>query len=167
MKSGQRINFIFFCAALIALTPASQAQSVAATSCGSLKSAMSNPAQQVLLRAYLQGYANAGSPDPHFTQSDTVLSGEAQKVSDWCNAHAGNTYGEAVAAIIGPAASHAPTPAATAPAPAGPTSCRVGPTTYCAGCSVACSGGKQATCELGRDSDVNKWCLFQARCVCK
>ncbi len=39
---------------------------------------------------------------------------EAQKVLDWCDTHASNTYGEAVAAIVGPAPARAPM---SAPAP--------------------------------------------------
>lgn len=144
--------------AMLALLTTTSAQSVAASSCATFKDVQKNPAQVAPYLAYLEGYANATSPDPRFTQSQSALADDAKQVLNWCKKNSKSTYASAVAAVL-----NSPVTSANAD----PTSCRVGPTTYCAGCSVTCSGGKQATCELGRDSDVNKWCLSQARCVCK
>jgi hypothetical protein len=151
-------------AGALAKVPAANAQSVAGTSCGSYKDAGKDPAQQALFMAYLQGYANAISPDPRYTKSDAALADDAKQVRDWCGKNSKSTYAEAVAAVLG-----SPYRGGSAPASVSsdPTSCRVGPTIYCAGCGVSCTGGKQATCSPGRDSDINKWCGSQARCVCK
>ena len=152
------------CAGTLAKVPAANAQSVAGTSCGSYKDAEKDPAQQAAFRAYLQGYANAISPDPRYTKSDAALDDDARQVRDWCGKNSRSSYAEAVAAVLGSPGCSGSTQATGS---SEPTSCRVGPTIYCAGCGVSCTGGKQATCTPGRDSDINKWCGGQARCVCR
>jgi hypothetical protein len=156
---------LFLCAGSLGNVPALSAQLVASSSCSSFKEAQKDPAQQARYMAYLEGYANANSPDPRYTTSDAALADDARKVLDWCSKNTRSTYAEAVATVL-------PPPVQSGGAPAGsvyaqPTSCRVGPTTYCAGCGVTCSGNKQATCTPGRDSEINQWCGQQSRCICK
>lgn len=55
--------------------------------------------------AYIQGYANASSPDPRYTQSDGALADDSKKIRDWCNKNGKRTFNEAVAAILGSASS--------------------------------------------------------------
>jgi hypothetical protein len=164
----RRVDFVVLvlslCAGLVAV-PAAEAQSVAATSCAAYKDADKDPARQALFQAYLQGYANASSPDPRYTTSDAALADGVRQVRDWCGKNSNSTYAQAVAAVLGSAPCSGPAPAG--PVYAQPTSCRVGPTTYCAGCGVTCSAGKQATCTPGRDSEINQWCGRQSQCVCK
>ncbi len=145
--------------------PAANAQLVASSGCASFKDAQKDPAQLLRYLAYLEGYANANSPDPRYTTSDAALADDAKKVLDWCNKNSKGTYAEAVAAVLPSAAQSAVAP--VGPVYVQPTSCRVGPTTYCAGCGVTCSGNKQATCTPGRDSEINQWCGRQSQCVCK
>ncbi len=152
------------CAGALAKVPIANAQSVAGMSCGSYKDAEKDPARQGLFMAYLQGYANAISPDPRYTKSDAALADDAKQVRNWCGKNSNSTYAEAVAAVLGSPARSGSATAAVSP---DPISCRVGPTIYCAGCGVTCTAGKQATCSPGRDSDINKWCSSQAQCVCK
>jgi len=96
--------------------PRSTAQSsVGSSSCSAYRST-TDPSQQALYAAYLQAYANAHSPDPRYTLSDSALADDAKKVRDWCGKNGKRTYGEAVSAILGSAAAApaAPQPAAGA-----------------------------------------------------
>ena len=149
----------------LVVVPATSAQLLGSSSCSSFRDAQKDPAQQQRYLAYLEGYANANSPDPRYTTSDAALADDAKNVLDWCSKNSRGTYAEAVAAVLPSAAQSAPGPGG--PMYAQPTSCRVGPTTYCAGCGVTCSTPKQATCTPGRDSEINQWCGQQSRCVCK
>ncbi len=158
------IIFSLFAAATT-VPPVATAQNVAAASCASFKRADKDPAQQAVFLAYLQGYANASSPDPRYVPSDAALADYTKNVRDWCGKNPKSTYAEAVAAVL-------PSPAQSAPAGMGPVyaqpaSCRVGPTTYCAGCAVTCNPPKQAKCTPGRDSQINQWCGQQSRCLCQ
>jgi hypothetical protein len=117
--------------------PAANAQSVAGTSCGSYRDAEKDPAQQAAFKAYLQGYANAISPDPRYTKSDAALDDDAKQVSDWCNKNSRSSYAEAVASVLGSPGCSGNSQASGSPQP---TSCRVGPTIYCAGCGVFLHG---------------------------
>jgi hypothetical protein len=146
------------------------AQSVASSSCDAFKSASSDPNQKTLYMAYIQGYANATSPDPRFTQSDAVLADDAKKIVDWCSKNGKSTFNEAVAAVLGSASGSAAaaTSAAAAASAQEPTSCKAGPTQYCGGCSITCNGGKQATCQQGTDNAFGEAkCTFQPHCFCK
>jgi len=128
-----------------------------------------NPAQQALYMAYLQGYADANSPDPRYPPTDAQLADSAAKIRDWCGRNTKSSFSEAVYAVLGSYARHAMATAAQNPPQAlDPTSCRVGPTSYCAGCSVSCPGGKQATCKPGTDDPFGKSsCTFQSKCDCR
>ena len=149
--------------------------SVASTSCSDYRST-TDAAKQAQFAAYLQAYSNASSPDPRYVKSDAALAEDAKKVSDWCAKNSSQTYGQAVAAIVGPASSNAaPAPAQAAappPPPAEPTSCKVGATKGCAGCSITCTGGAQAECREPADSpltgsDGKPECMHSAWCYCK
>ena len=151
------------------VVPTARAQSVAVASCANYKDA-SDGAQQALYMAYLQGYANARSPDPRYNQSDAALADDAKKIRDWCGKNSKRTYGEAVSAILGSASSSAAPAAAQAPPP--PTYCKVSATRGCPGCFVTCAGGRQAVCREPSDSPLkddqgNPECIVHAWCYCK
>jgi HdeA/HdeB family len=95
------------------------AQNIASASCASFKDADKDPAQQAVFLAYLQGYANASSPDPRYIQSDAALADDAKKIRDWCGKNPKSTYAEAVAAVL-------PSPAQAAPAATGPVYALIG-----------------------------------------
>ncbi len=175
MKRLCTLFAFFWIAAAVCLTsPATAQSSVASAACSAYRDA-SDPADQALYRAYLQGFANASSPDPRYTQSEAALSDDARRVRDWCGRNLKSSYGEAVFAVLGPARSAAapsyqPAPQyqpAPVPQYVEPSSCRVGPTQACSGCSVTCNGGKQATCKQGQDNMDRTDCTFQSRCDCK
>ena len=150
--------------------------SVASTSCTDYRKT-TDPAKQAQFSAYLQAYSDASSPDPRYVKSAAALAEDARKISDWCGKNGASTYGQAVAAIVGPAAGGAGAPAAAAPpAPAAPppepTSCKVGATKGCAGCSITCTGGAQAQCNAPTDSGIKNddgtpECAIHAWCFCK
>jgi hypothetical protein len=155
------------------VTTAIAQSSVASTSCTDYRNT-TDPAKQAQFATYLQAYSNATSPDPRYVKSAAALAEDAKKVRDWCGKNGTRTYGEAVATIVGPAAS-APAagaaPAVAAPPPE-PTSCKVGATKGCAGCSITCNGGAQATYNGPRDSGIkddqgNPECAVPAWCFCK
>jgi hypothetical protein len=150
---------------MLLIASSAHAQSIAVSTCASFRDASKNPAQEASYLAYLQGYANASSPDPRFTQTDAALADDAKKVLDWCSKNSKSTFAQAVASALGPSCSAvaAPGPAASAE----PTSCRVGPTNYCVGCSVTCNAPKQAKCSPGTDSHITNGCNAQSTCVCK
>ncbi len=155
------------CLAIMAAFAApAMAQSVASLSCDNFKNA--SGAQQQPFVAYIQGWANASSPDPRFTQSDAALADDVKKVHNWCGKNGKRSFNEAVAAVLGSASSSGGGAAAQAAAAQEPTSCKAGPSQYCGGCSITCNGGKQATCKQGTDNPFGKSeCEFQARCWCK
>jgi hypothetical protein len=171
MKRIYMALVLSICAGVPGVVSMARAQSVAAASCATYKDA-SDGAQQALYMAYLQGYANASSPDPRYTQSDAALADDAKKIRDWCGKNSKRTYGEAVSAILGSASSSAAPAAAQAPPPPQePTSCKVTATRGCPGCAVTCNGGKQATCRQGQDSGIkddqgNPECAMQPWCYC-
>lgn len=159
------LTIVLFLAALVAMGPAALAQSIGSASCESYKNAK-DLAQQAPYLAYLQGYANASSPDPRYTQSEAALNDDAKKVRDWCDKNSKRTYAEAVAGVLGSASANCGSPAAQASLE--PTACKAGPSQYCGGCSITCNGGKQATCKQGTDNAFgNPTCTFEAKCYCK
>ncbi|MGB8768212.1 MAG: HdeA/HdeB family chaperone [Candidatus Korobacteraceae bacterium] len=164
----KRQNFaMILCLSAVAaiLATSAMAQSVASLTCDNFKSA--NGPQKELFTAYIQGYANASSPDPRYTQSDSALADDVKKVHDWCGKNGKRSFNEAVAAVLGSASSSGGGTSAQAAAQE-PTACKAGPSQYCGGCSITCNGGKQATCKQGTDSPFGKpECEFQARCWCK
>ena len=162
-------------AATVGLVSTAAAQSsVASSSCSTYRGA-SDPAQQALYLAYLQGFANATSPDPRYTQSDAALADDAKKVRDWCGKNSKSSYADAVYAVLGSVAAHAAQQAASQAIPQQPpqpTYCKAGATVACAGCSISCNGGQQATCIQGWDSGIkdeqgNPECAKPAWCFCK
>ncbi len=150
--------------------------SVASTSCSDYRN-ITDPAKQAQFSAYLQAYSDASSPDPRYVKSPAALAEDAKKISDWCGKNGKRTYGEAVAAIVGPPSNGAGAPAAAAAPvaatpPPEPTSCKVGATKGCAGCSITCTGGAQAECREPADSplmgsDGKPECMHSAWCYCK
>ncbi|HZD32750.1 MAG TPA: HdeA/HdeB family chaperone [Candidatus Angelobacter sp.] len=167
MKRFHFAACLSLCALAALLAPTVQAQSVAAANCETYKNAAKNPSQNDLFAAYLQGYANATSPDPRFTQSDAALAEDTRKVLEYCKQNGKSTFNEAVAAVLGSASSGGSGGAAAA-ASQEPTSCKAGPTQHCGGCSITCNGGKQATCQQGTDNAFGEAsCTFQSRCTCK
>ena len=84
----------------VTLVPFATAQNVASASCASFKQADKDPAQQAVFLAYLQGYANASSPDPRYVPSDAAFADYAKNVRDWCGKNPKSTYAEAVAAVL-------------------------------------------------------------------
>ncbi len=72
------VLLLSMCAVAVTVVPAINAQSIGAANCASLKDAEKNPSQQVLSRAYLQGYANASSSDPRYTKGDAALADDAR-----------------------------------------------------------------------------------------
>ena len=165
-RPGFALLLLCFIAVSMLATMTAAAQSVAGASCDAFKNAQG--AQQAEFVAYIQGYANASSPDPRYTQSESALADDVKKVHDWCGKNGKRSFNEGVAAVLGSASSgggSAPVPAAQT---AEPTSCKVGPTQYCGGCSVTCNAPKQAHCNMGTDSPFGKpECEFQGRCWCK
>jgi hypothetical protein len=57
----------------VGAVPAANVQLVASSSCSSFKDAQKDPALQAHYLAYLEGDANANSPDPRYTTSDAAL----------------------------------------------------------------------------------------------
>ncbi len=150
--------------AVATVVTAANAQSVASASCDSFKNA--SGAEQAMFMAYIQGYANASSPDPRYTQSDAALADDSKKIREWCSKNGKRSFNEAVAAVLGSASSSGG--GAAAAQAQEPTACKAGPSQYCGGCSITCNGGKQAMCKQGTDSPFGKpECEFQARCWCK
>ena len=130
--------------------------------------AATDPGQKALYLAYLQGYADANSPDPRYPPTDAQLADSVKKIRDWCGRNTKSSYSEAVYAVLGSYVRHVLSAPQAPPQSLDPTSCRVGPTNYCAGCSVSCPGGKQATCHAGTDNPFGKSsCTFQSKCSCK
>jgi len=168
------LTFPLFAAIAGFVSPAAAQSSVAASSCSAYREA-NDPAQQALYLAYLQGFANATSPDPRYTQSEAALADDAKKVRDWCGKNGKSSYAEAVYAVLGSVAAHAAQQAASQAfpqPPPQPTYCKAGATVACAGCSISCNGGQQATCNQGWDSGIkdeqgNPGCAKPAWCFCK
>jgi hypothetical protein len=143
------------------------------------------PAQQAVYAAYLQGFANATSPDPRYPPTETTVAEAAKKIHDWCGRNVKSTFGDAVYAMLGAeirsnqaavAAAAAADAAQAAPAPPVqivsqpvlPSSCRVAATNYCGGCSIRCNGNSQATCKPGSDDVFGRpKCDTQAKCDCE
>jgi hypothetical protein len=141
------------------------------------------PAQQAVYAAYLQGFANATSPDPRYPPTDAAVADAARKIHDWCGRNVKSSYGDAVYAVLGAAirshqaavaaaaaaaAQAAAPPVQVAPQPMYPSSCRVAATNNCGGCSISCNGSTQAKCTPGRDDVFDRpKCDTQAKCVCE
>jgi hypothetical protein len=148
-------------------TTASAQSTVGMDTCTTFREA-TNPAQQALYMAYLQGYADANSPDPRYPPTDAQLADSTSKIRDWCGRNTKSSYAEAVYAVIGSYVRNAVATTQNPPPALDPTACRVGPTNYCAGCSITCPGGKQATCKPGTDNAFGgASCTFQSKCDCK
>ncbi len=177
MRRNAWLVILSICAMAVLVTTAMAQSSVATTSCSDYRNT-TDPTKQAQFSAYLQAYSDASSPDPRYVKSASALAEDAKKISDWCGKNGTSTYGQAVAAIVGPAAGGAGAPAAAAAAPAAaapppePTSCKVGATKGCAGCSITCTGGAQAQCNEPSDSGIKNddgtpICAMHAWCFCK
>jgi hypothetical protein len=149
------------------LSTASAQSTVGMDTCTTFRDA-TDPAQQALYMAYLQGYADANSPDPRYPPTAAQLQDSVARIRDWCGRNTRSSYSEAVYAVLGSYVRHALAAPQMPPQPLDPTSCRVGPTNYCAGCSISCPGGRQATCKAGTDNAFGGTsCTFQSTCSCK
>jgi len=162
----------------LAVSPA-RAQSLVGTDTCTTYLDATTPAQQAVYAAYLQGFANATSPDPRYPPTDAAVAAAARKIHDWCGRNVKSSYGDAVYAVLGAAirdthaavaasAAAAAVAAQPAPQPMFPSSCRVAATNYCGGCSISCNGSKQAKCTPGKDNVFDHpLCDTQAKCDCE
>ena len=170
MRSSVGISAVML-AAFFYLEAGVWAQSLGGTDTCTTYLDATSPAQQAVYAAYLQGFANATSPDSRYPPTDASVAAASKKIHDWCARNVKSSFGDAVYAVLGAAIRNNQAAVAAAAAPAqsmDPTSCRVGPTSYCAGCSISCPGGKQATCKAGTDNAFGgASCTFQSKCDCK
>jgi hypothetical protein len=183
MRRANILQAIALFAVLIGPALTAAAQSPVATDACTTYLDATNPAQQAVYAAYLQGFANATSPDPRYPPTDATVAEAARKIHEWCGRNGKSSFGDAVYAVLGAAirshqaaiaasaaaaAAQAAPPPQVAPQPMFPSSCRVAATNNCGGCSISCNGGKQAVCKPGRDDVFDRpKCDTQASCECQ
>ncbi len=105
------VSILSLCGAAVGTVCSANAQDIAGTPCVIFTDAKSR-AQEPSYLAYLHSYANAGRRDFSQVKNDTARVEDHERVRDWCRKNAKRTFGEAVAAVLGPSHGDLPTNAA-------------------------------------------------------
>jgi hypothetical protein len=83
----------FVSSAMAQMSPAD----ISNASCASYRDSANTPAQQERFKAYIQGYANAASPDPRYAPSPGMIEDGTRRAQEWCEGSQKRTFAEAVA----------------------------------------------------------------------